>query len=172
MLITASDIQTVIQLSDNLPPVKINPMISRAQELDLKPQLGAALYKALVDGFAASPQEAIYLTLMNGEAYTFCQNETIDYPGLTPALAWYSYARYLSSASHYSTVNGIVMPTPEHSEVVSDRSLARQISEARTAAEHYIDETHQYLCEKSLIYPLYKGDKGKRRRGKTNITAI
>ena len=172
MLITRSDIQTVIQLSDNLPAVKINPMIDRAQELDLKPQLGAALYKAFVDGIAASPQTAIYLTLLNGEAYVYCNDETIDFPGVKPAIAWYAYARYLSGANHYSTVNGIQVPSNDHSEMLSEKGITRQISEAREAASHYIDEMHQYLCEKSATYTLYNGDGGKRRRSKINITAI
>ena len=170
MLITKSDIQTVIQLSDNLPLDKINPMISRAQELDLKPQLGPALYKAFVDGVTAST--AIYTTLLDGESYVWCSDETIDFPGVRPALAWYAYARYLSGANHYSTVNGIVVPTNEHSEAMSEKGITRQISEAREAASHYIDEMHRYLCEKETTYPLYKGDGGKRRRSKINITAI
>ena len=169
MLISRSDIQNVIQLSSNLPAVKLDPFISRAQELDLKPQLGAALYKALVDGVAADT--AIYTTLMDGAEYV-CGTDTIDFPGITPALAWYSYARYLSDQDSYSTVNGIVIPTAEHSDRLSEKAVTRRISEAREAASHYIDEAHKYLCEKSATYTLYKGDTGKRRRSKFKISSI
>ena len=169
MLISRSDIQNVIQLSDNLPAVKLDPMIGRAQELDLKPQLGAALYKALIDGIVAGT--AIYVTLMDGEEYV-CGTETIDFPGIKPALAWFSYARYLGDQDSYSTVNGIVVPSTDHSNPLSEKAVTRRISQAREAGAHYLDETHKYLCEKSTTYPLYKGDKGNRRRSKFKISAI
>ena len=169
MLISRSDIQTVIQLSDNLPAVKLDPYISRAQEMDLKPQLGPGLYKAFVDGVDA--ETAIYLTLLNGESY-LCGTDTIDYSGIKPALAWFAYARYLGDQDSYSTVNGIVQPISDHSQPLSEKAVTRKINQAREAAGHYIDEMHAYLCEKSATYTLYNGDKLERRRTKVKITAI
>lgn len=170
-LITKSDIQAIKQFSDNVMLSKIQPFIDEAEELDLKPQLGPALYKALVDGIAASPSVTIYQTLLDGEDYTYC-DETITYPGLKKAIAYFAYARYLAESDLISTVTGMARPTPDNSQIASDKSISRRIAQAREAGSHYFDEAHQYLCEKSDTYPLYKGDTGERRRGKVNITHI
>ena len=171
MLIQRSDIQTIAQVSNNLESSKLNPYILEAQELDLKPQLGAALYKALVDGIESSPQTAIYVTLMEGEAYT-CGNDTIDFPGITKALAYYAWARYLSNQDGYSTVWGVQQLTGGNSQGISEKSIARKIGQARSAGAHYIEEMHRYLKEKLSTYPLYKGDSGERKRGKVNINSV
>lgn len=171
MLISRSDIQTVVQLSNNLTLDKLTPHILAAQELDLKPQLGAPLYKALVDGIASSPQEEIYVTLMEGESYV-CGNDTIDFPGVAKALSWYTYARYLKNQDSYSTAWGMQQISGGNSQGVSEKAIARKVAEANSAGAHYIEEMHKYLKEKSLIYTLYKGDTGYRRRGKLNIKPI
>ncbi len=168
-LITRNDIQGIKQISDNVPLDKLDPFILEAQEEDLKREMGAALYKAFKDGFTA--ETAIYVTLMNGEAYT-CGNDEVDFPGVKPALAYYTYARYLSDANSYSTVNGVIVPTGVNSDSLSEKTIARKIAQARGSASHYIDEMHKYLCEKSATYPLYKGDKGERKSGKIRISSI
>lgn len=168
-LISRSDIQAVVQFSDNLPQEKVDSAIELASELDLKPRLGASFYRALVVGVAAST--AIYVTLMNGEDYTY-NEDTITFPGLKKAIAWYAYARYLSNQDSISTVNGLVESSRDNANRLSDKSITRKISEARAAAEHYMDEAHKYLCEKDTTYTLYDGDRGNARRGKIKITSI
>ena len=170
-LITRNNIQDIKQISDNVPLDKLDPFINEAQELVLKDEMGAALYKAFKDGLEATSQTAIYVTLLNGEEYV-CGNDTIDFPGVAPALAYHAYAIYLEDANSYSTVNGIVMPTPINSEPLSEKTIARKIAQARGAGSHYIDEMHKYLCEKSATYPLYKGDSGERKSGKIRISSI
>lgn len=167
-LITIADIQAVKQLSDNLALTKINPFIAEAEELDLKPQLGAAMYKALVDN---KDDGDVYQTLLEGEDYT-CGNETINYPGIKKILAYYAYSRYLSEQDSFSTVSGMVQPGGQNSSALSEKSITRKIGQARSAGAHYMEEMHKYLCAKKASYPLYKGDDGHRKRRKINITAI
>ena len=168
-LITKSDIQEYVELSDNLSSTKIDGYVKRAQELDLKMMIGAAFYKAFIDGVEA--ETAMYLTLLNGEEYTYC-DDTIDFPGLKPVMAWLTYAQYLHDDSTISTINGIVEATSDHSQRPSEKTITRKIAQARENASHYMDEAHQYLCEKDEIYTLYKGSQSPIRRGKTNITSI
>lgn len=170
-LITVNDIKDIKQISDNLQPEKIIPFIDEAGELNIKPEMGPALYKAFKDSIASTTATAIYDTLMDGEAYV-CGNDTIDFPGVKPAIAYYAYSRYLSEQDTISTVGGLVTPISNHSERISEKSLQRKIGQARSAASHYIDEMHRYLSEKSASYPLYKGDGRKRKSGKIRITSV
>lgn len=169
-VIAKSDIQSYVQLSENLAAAKLNGPIELAHELDLKRELGAALYKAFIDGVGAST--AIYVTLLNGESYTNSCGDSVDYPGIKPALCWFAYVRYLEDHSTVSTARGVVLPTSEQSQPASDKAITRKIAQAREAASHYMDEVHTYLCEKEATYTLYKGNSEVTRRGKVNIKSV
>lgn len=143
---------------------RFDPFIVEAEELDIRPFLGDALFKDMVDGLASSPQEEIYTDLLNGKTYT-CGSYTIDFKGLSQALQYYAYARYLGNSDITHVKTGAVVLDGEFSQRPTKVDIQRKIDQARSSAGTFLEDARKFLNEKSTTYPLWNCNGDVRRGG-------
>jgi len=172
-LILTTDIKEIKPISDNIDSVeRINPYIIEAQDLDIRPFLGDPLFYALVEGFTASPQNTDYLALLNGKSYTTSCGFTIFFDGLKIAIAYFAYARFVSSQGINITRFGVVQKTNEFSQPVTVEMVDRIAGNARSVGLSYLHQVEEFLDENTTTYPLWRQSDKKRPRGKFKITSV
>jgi hypothetical protein len=178
-LITITDIQKYKPVSSNTNTAKkIDPYILEAQMLDLRKILGDALYFDLVKNWPVPEGEptdmSVYYTdLMNGKEYTH-QGISYTFSGLIPVLAYYAYARYAADSSTEETATGMVTKTNQFSTPVSEKTIARKVDQARSAAFSYQLEMIDFLNRKSTssYIPLWKSTCPEPKFRRPKITPI
>ena len=170
-LITVSDIKNYKTLSINIAALKIDSEINEAQEFDLRPILGDALYLDLLTDFEASPSLATYNELFNGCTYTYSGN-TYQHDGLKAMLCYYAYARFLNNSNTNSTAFGVVIKNNNDSEPVSEKTLSRLVGQALNGAKIFENRTLDYLRRNSADYPLYKCYAENKQTGGITITPV
>src|ERR1700754_4344744 len=103
---TFSDFEDI---SVNVKPGRMNVFKKKAQELDLKPFLGHALYYDFIkyfntDGTLHDDTPQSYKDLLNGTEYLDRYGHVILYEGLLPTLVYFTFARFIEAdAIHYTT---------------------------------------------------------------------
>lgn len=139
-------------LTQNLDSSDIDPVIREAQDFDLKPVLGAALFQDMMDNLTV----AKYRTLLDGENYTPTgATSPIHFTGLKAVLKYYVYARLLVVDGVKSTNSGFVQKSLENSERIAGTQRTQMIAQARSGAKAYEDEMISYLNNYSTTYPLW-----------------
>lgn len=170
-LITIADFSGLPAISGNTNVLKkLTPYIKEAQELDLLPILGQEFYWALIADFDGSPSLATYDDLFNGSSYTL-SGHTYKHQGIKLALCYYAYARYRMNANEEETATGIVTKNNPYSEPASEKTIARRVDQARSAAFAYMEPVIKFLNDNSDDYPLWNCEKGTNKRGK-RITGV
>jgi len=149
-LITKTEILETWHLGKNLNDDRINPHILRAQQSDLKPMLGDALYYDFVTNVA----DAKYVNLLNGVTYSY-QNETIFFNGVKPLLAAWSYARIIGNNQVFVGRGGVTSKTTEESEQHPNSLVQQRDRDAQSEALRLQNEVWHYLDQNRTIYPLY-----------------
>jgi hypothetical protein len=158
-LITLQNIQAVKSISLNVNEVKqLTPHILEAQNFDLRELIGDAFYLDLIADFIALPSLIKYSFIFNGGQYTY-QNETYYLDGLKHYLVYSSYSRYLANSNVISTATGLVHKTNQYSDKVEEKTIARLVSQSRSAATFCEENIKKYLERNKSSYPLYKCDK-------------
>lgn len=169
LLISLSDFAGVRDLSSNVEEAELNTYIRQAQDADLKPLLGEALYWDFTDNAG----DAKYLLLLNGDQYEDGQGNDINYEGVKPMLIHYSYARYVQFANIKTTKSGFMNKENDYSEQISEKAKASMIAQAREMAKVYENGVFKYLVEKATDnYPLWDGVVGEKASSSVRITAI
>jgi hypothetical protein len=158
--------------SDKLIPgitasAKVDTIVMEAQEFDLSPLLGDALYYDLLK----HKTDANYVKLLSGEEYVDSNNNTIKFPGLKMALKYWAYARHISTNPMTVTTHSVVMKTNPHSEPLDRKLLDRAVEEERSKAAAFWRQAEKYLNNKKTLFPLWKATDAVPRRG-VRITAI
>ena len=171
-LISISDFSGYPAISTNVNTAKkLDPYITEAQRFDLLPILGQELYWDLINDFTASPSLVEYGDLFNGSEYTI-SGKTFKHEGLKPALIYFTYARYRMNANEEETAGGLVTKNNPYSEPASEKTIARRVDQARSAAFAYMEPVIKFLNDKHLDYPLWANScKGSNKRS-TRITGI
>lgn len=155
-LITLSTIKEFRPVSANLATDRIDYAISDAQEFDIKPVLGPALYLAFINGLAMSPQTSIYIDLFEGKTYLQKGiNENISFKGVRAALAYYSYARLLLNQDLHITASGIVHKDEQWSKLAEEKRIQSQVTAARAAAGAIEVDYVRFLNDNSTDYPIW-----------------
>lgn len=172
-IITKEQIAAFKQLTVHMNEVKLlNQYIVEAQEFDLRPFLGDALYMAVVEDYEASPSLQDYSDLYNGSTYTY-NSKTYKHEGIVSILSYYSYARYLSDANVKSTATGMRVKINEFSEPVSPQDISRMMSQARSGGVVYQERVKLFLDRNYEDYPLWEiGHSKGRRSGGIRISAV
>jgi hypothetical protein len=150
---------------------KFNPYVSEAQMLDLLPALGQELYWDLVTDFEASPSLSVYGDLFNGSEYTV-DGITYKHLGLKPVLIYFTYARYRMNAQEEETATGLVVKNNPYSEPASEKSVARRVDQARSAAFAYMVPVIKFLNDNSSDYPLWISECKQSTKRSTRITGV
>lgn len=153
---------------------QLEPFILDAQEFDVRAFLGAELYLELLDQYDASPQfggtDTAYAKLFNGSEYTV-NGKRRNHPGIEAVLIHFAYARYCENANSISTKAGFKTKTNEWSNDLSEKSIARKIQQAKSAAVALQERVKDFLDENESDYEGWYGGK-RRRRGSMRITAV
>ena len=142
-LITQADIQSVRAVSDNVPADRLDPYIIEAQEIDLYGLLGKDLYNKLFEEVTPNTLPATYIYPELKEQYA-------------PYLAYMAYARFLNQQQITITSHGVVSKKTDFSDQVSDVTMQRVISAARSTAQVYADRLKDFLDLNVESYPEWK----------------
>ena len=151
-IITKSDFAGIIDISSNIRDARFDTYVAEAERLDLRPLMGNAFYY----DFVTNITDAKYVTLKNGTNYTNTNNEVVDFKGIKHVIVYFTRFRQLNNDDIFSTPSGPVVKQLEHSEHISERTKARLIAQAKSAAISYWREVEIYLNENSSTYPLFK----------------
>lgn len=168
-IITHSDLNEYKHISTNISAAIFNNYLQEAQELDLRLLLGEELYIDILDDIVASPSLTDYEELVNGSTYEYNEKK-YKHEGLKSVLAYFAYSRYLKSTGVNSTHYGLVVKKNDFSEPISEKTLARQISQSISAAHSYWDRVKLFLIHNKNDYPLFKCQVS--AQGSIRVTAI
>lgn len=162
LLITIDDIREYRPVS-MLDAKRVDPYILEAQENDLRPVLGDALYF----DFLANIDTTKYRDLLNGKTYTINSN-SVDFPGIKPMLCYYSLARIVINNPLNITSYGVVQKTVNESQPVDSSTLGRLVTELRSVALSYQNRLKDFLSYNLTTYTLYNS----RTTSETNSTGL
>lgn len=168
LLISTTDFANYRHISANIDSAKIEPYIYEAQQFDVRPALGDALYYDLLK----HSTETNYSALLDGEDYSALDGYDRHFDGLKSAIVYFAYARYIESANLHSTPLGFVAKRNDYSTEPSDKTIARQVTAARESAKGYLSDALMYLDAKRSDFPLYGKTKTSTPSGGIKITRI
>ncbi len=154
-LVTIQDIQEIRPLAQ-LDVKRVDPYITEAQENDLRPVLGDALFYDFITNYAA----AKYRDLLNGKTYTK-DGYSIFFPGVKPMLCYFALARITQNNAINLTSYGAVQKTVQGSEAVDARILGALVTELRDVANSYQSRVVEFLQNDPTTYPLYNATSSK-----------
>lgn len=164
MLVTYSQFRSEFGMSENIPQDRLNASIIEAQDFDIKPAIGGALFHDVVTKYALSPADTNIVKLVEGGTYEDCEGNTIAFAGLAKALKYYALARFRKKQPINDTNFGVVMKRDNYSDPVDSKMLSQSIDDARSSGYGYLQETMKYLQQNKDIYPLYKGNEDNLRK--------
>ena len=149
-LITKTDITKYWHMGKNLNDDRINPHILRAQQAELKPFLGDALYF----DFVTNMSEDKYVTLLNGGEYEY-QNNTVFFGGAKPLLAAWAYSRIVGNNQIFVGRGGVTMKDTEESTQHPNPLVQQRDRDAQSEAIRLQHELWLFLDQNRTTYPLY-----------------
>lgn len=153
LLINRSDFTPYAQVAIHArEDAMLQPYILAAQNVDIKPVLGAALWHNILQ----NPYAAFNEILLNGGSYTDANGNTVTFQGIKAALACFAYARYILAKNAVDTPFGMVSKTSEYSEPVTAEQLVSIASEKRNEGGVYLRECTRYLDQQAINYPLWQ----------------
>jgi hypothetical protein len=164
-----ADFSSIGILPDGLPEQRIDIFIRKAQELDLRPRVGAAFYTKIMTEYQATTAE--YVELVEGGTYVDANGDTIDYQGLQKALMAWAYARFIGDQQANVTSHGLVRKLSPHSEPLPAADIAHMQQRFESEALNYWKQTEDYLNENAADFPLWTCT-NKRATGAIRLNAI
>lgn len=174
MLISKADIKAFVQFTLNIEDRIINPNITDAQEYDLKPMIGDAMYLQLEQDFYNAPLTlwdvadnylANDFVIYNGSVYKALLpnvgsqpdtnpldwelNElgTFFYKFLVPFLVFRSFGRFLLWIGRNITQYGLREMNEETSVPVNEEGRAALIVDIKGKASIWQNRINNYLCD-------------------------
>ncbi|MFD0792762.1 hypothetical protein ACFQZX_03995 [Mucilaginibacter litoreus] len=159
-LIIPAALQQYEDIAANIKPERINIFIQKAQELDLKPFLGYALYYDLIthleaDGTLQESAPQHYKDLLNGSEYLDEQGYVVLYQGLMPVLAYFAFARFIEADSVHFTPTGPVTKRYDNADALSSKDIVKLVQQQRSTANAYANETERYLRDHKESFPAW-----------------
>lgn len=159
--------QTIFQrfedISANIKPERLGVFISKAQELDLKPFLGYALYYDLLkhfntDGSLKDDAPQPYKDLVNGTEYLNKRGYVVLYQGLAPLLVYFAFARFVEDDAVHYTATGPVMKQREGATALSPADITKLVQQQRSTANAYTNDAERFLKDHQIDFPLWTFD--------------
>ena len=140
--------------------------VLEAQNLDLRPQLGDALFLAIFSEGATSPR---IKAILEPQTYDCACGGGMHF-GLLKALAYYAYARIVKTGTNQQTRYGFVAKNDEYSDNVSLKERVGAYDDAFATADAYLADVIKYINANSAIYPEYKnGGRLRNNRARFNM---
>ena len=160
-LIDQITFQNYEDLSQNIRPERIKVFVKKAQELDLKPFLGYALYYDFIQYFNAdgtlqdnTPQ--CYKDLLNGTEYLDKFGHVVLYEGLLPALVYFTFARFIEADAIHYTSTGPVIKQHDNAEPLSPQEITKLVQQHRSVANAHANEVEKFLWDNRDQFPLWR----------------
>lgn len=155
-LITIEEIRELRPTSKNIPQDRILPFILEAQQHDLKPVLGDALYLDFTKKFDQSgdPMYSKYRDLLYGCEYSY-GGATLEFPGVVPFLVYATLTRYYPNAPVNLTAFGVTVKKAEESDQVDPKVIAAVVAELNSISISYQSDIEKFLATRATDYPLY-----------------
>lgn len=167
LLLTAEDFEPYKGMFNSDDFTTVERYLREAQELDLRPALGPALYYDLIK----NRSEQRNIDLLDGKEYDY-NGDTIFFEGLRPVLVYFAHARYIRSANVQSTSAGLVVKQTPESTPASEKTIAGMIAQSNSAAVSYLNEAVRFLNENRADYTLWKSSVNARSKRGIKISAI
>jgi hypothetical protein len=167
LLITKEEFQADKLIPQSTDTARVEKAIREAQQFDIRPLLGDALYYDLLK----NTTEEKYQSLLNGEEYQNAQSETILFSGLRMAIKYYAYSRFILSQQVNVTSHSVVEKLNQYSQPSQEKTIVREAEQAKSGAAEYWNEAKAYLNCKSTDFPLWKR-KNATPKSAFKITAI
>lgn len=147
-------------ISASVKTERLNVFIKKAQELDLKPLLGYALYYDFIrnfndDGTLKDDAPQCYKDLMNGTEYLDKRGHIVLYQGLSPVMVYFAFARFIEAdAIHYSAT-GPVIKQHDNGSAISTEDIVKLVQQQRSIANAYANETERFLKDHKDDFALW-----------------
>ena len=172
LLITKEDIKKYRPIADIDYP-RLDIYIEEAQQFDLKPMLGDALYYDFINNYTDTDyaKYADYQKLLNGVNYTYSGN-TIQFAGVKPLVVYYMLSRFVVQNPVHFTRFGVVQKTQPNSTPISTEQIRLQASELKGIGANYQAELRKYLIQEGSNYPLYDNNNKQAERTGFNFFSV
>lgn len=159
-IINQTTFQRFEDVSLNIKSERLDVFINKAQELDLKPFLGYALYYDFIkqfneDGTLKEDAPQPYKDLMNGTEYLDKRGYVVLYQGLGPVMVYFAFARFIEDDAVHYTATGPVIKQREGSSAMSASDLVKLTQQQRSIANAYANETERFLRDHRDDFPLW-----------------
>jgi len=178
-LINPSTFQNYEDISVNVKPERLNVFIKKAQDLDLKPFLGHALYYDFIQNFNAdgtimdtAPQQ--YKDLLNGSEYLDRYGHIVLYEGLIPTLVYFTFARFIEADAVHYTSTGPVLKHHDNADAIAPKDIVKLVQQQRSVANAHANEVEKFLWDNKTEFPLwhYNGKNKSSRQAGPRIRSI
>ena len=149
-LIDQITFQNYEDLSVNIKSDRIKFFVKKAQELDLKPFLGHALYYDFIqyfntDGSLKDETPQSYKDLLNGSEYLDRYGHVVLYEGLLPMLVYFTFARFIESDAVHYTATGPVIKHHDNADPLSPQEVAKLVQQHRSVANAHANEVEKWV---------------------------
>ncbi|HEY0246234.1 MAG TPA: hypothetical protein VGC01_11770 [Mucilaginibacter sp.] len=178
-LIDQPTLQQYEDISVNIKPERLKIFVKKAQDLDLKPFLGHALYYDFIQHFSEdgainidAPQH--YKDLFNGSEYLDKRGHIVLYEGLAPTLVYFTFARFIEADAIHYTSTGPVIKHHDNSDPVSPHDIIKLVQQQRSVANAHANEIEKFLWDNRADFPLwqYNGKNKSARQAGPRIRSI
>jgi hypothetical protein len=160
-LINQATFQNYEDISVNIKPERLNIFIKKAQDLDLKPFLGHALYYDFIKNFNSdgtiqdsAPQQ--YKDLFNGSEYLDRYGHIVLYEGLLPTLVYFTFARFIEADAVHYTATGPVIKHHDNGDPVAPKDIVKLVQQQRSVANAHANEVEKFLWDNRNEFPLWR----------------
>lgn len=160
-LIDQITFQNYEDLSVNIKSDRIKVFVKKAQELDLKPFLGHALYYDFIkyfntDGTLMDETPQAYKDLLNGSEYLDRYGHVVLYEGLLPTLVYFTFARFIEADAIHYTATGPVIKHHDNGEALSPQDITKLVQQHRSVANAHANEVEKFLSDHKADFPLWQ----------------
>ncbi|RFZ85705.1 hypothetical protein DYU05_08940 [Mucilaginibacter terrenus] len=159
-LIIPDTLKRYEDIAANIKPERIKVFIQKAQELDLKPFLGYALYYDLIkhleaDGTLSEGTPQHYKDLLNGSEYLDEQGYIVLHQGLQPVLAYFTFARFIEADAIHYTATGPVTKRYDNADALPAKDVVKLVQQQRSTANAYTNEVERFLLDHKEQFPIW-----------------
>ena len=160
-LINQTTLQQYEDISVNVKPERIQVFVKKAQDLDLKPFLGHALYYDFIkyfndDGSIQDDAPQIYKDLLNGSEYLDKYGHIVLYEGLIPTLVYFTFARFIEADAVHYTATGPIIKHHDNGDAVSPQDIVKLVQQQRSVANAHANEVEKFLWDNRAELPLWR----------------
>ncbi len=160
-IINPTTFQAYEDISLTIKPERLNIFIKKAQELDLKPFLGHALYYDFiqhfnVDGTLQDDAPQCYKDLLNGSEYLDQYGHIVLYEGLLPTLVYFTFARFIEADAVHYTATGPVIKHHDNADALAPKDIVKLVQQQRSVANAHANEVEKFLWDNKESFPLWR----------------